>query len=347
MQAPFNVALVIPTGVGASIGGFGGDAMTLLPLFASVCDAVWTHPNVANAACFQTLPSNVFYVEGYGLDQVFRGRWGLKPVRQNRVGVIWDKGIPAEMTQLHQNVIAAVKTVYGVDIIGLEVTQSPVQLAMGIQASGRSAGRVTNPHVLIEAGQRLLNQGATALAVGCFMPEVLSEVPSGAYLSGEGVDPIGGLEAMISHALVAQFQIPVAHAPVFPLDEALPVTDRAVDAKAASEFMVSTFLPCVLTGLSKAPQFVPVGNTSPDCLQIEALSALVVPANALGGIPVLEALRRGIAVLTVANNQTVLAADVKALRLLDNAGVVACHSYQEALGRLVAMRQGITLPAHI
>jgi len=345
MQAPFHVALVIPTGVGASIGGFGGDAMTLLPLFASVCDAVWTHPNVANAACFQTLPHNVFYVEGYGLDQVFRGRWDLKPVRQNRVGVIWDRGISDEMTQLHHNVIAAVKTVYGVDIVGLEFTESPVGLSMGIQASGRSAGRVTNPRVLVEAGQRLLSQGATALAVGCFMPEALSEVPSGAYLSGEGVDPIGGLEAMISHALVAQFQLPVAHAPVFPMDEALPVTDKAVDAKAASEFMVSTFLPCVLTGLAKAPQFVDA--TAAGAIGIEALSALVVPANAMGGIPVLEAVERGIPVLTVANNQTVLAADAHSLGLLAHPGVVACNSYQEALGHLVAMRQGITLPAHI
>jgi hypothetical protein len=174
-RSHFNVALIIPTGVGASVGGFGGDAMTLIPVLASFCDTVITHPNVANAACFQVLPSNVLYVEGYGLDQFFRGAWCLQPVRQNRVGVIWDSGIPDDMALLHHNTIEAVRTVYGVAVTGLEPTAQPVNLALKVEISGRSAGVVNNPSVLLEAGQRLLAQGAEALAVCCRMPEETDE----------------------------------------------------------------------------------------------------------------------------------------------------------------------------
>src|SRR4051794_18649653 len=42
----FNVALVVPTGVNASLGGHAGDAGPLARLVAGVCDTLITHPNV-------------------------------------------------------------------------------------------------------------------------------------------------------------------------------------------------------------------------------------------------------------------------------------------------------------
>ena len=53
---PFITAMIIPTGVGASIGGFGGDASPQMNALADVSDVFITHPNVANAAIFQNLP---------------------------------------------------------------------------------------------------------------------------------------------------------------------------------------------------------------------------------------------------------------------------------------------------
>lgn len=342
---PFNVALIVPTGIGASIGGFGGDAMTLLPLLASICDRVVTHPNVANAACFQMLPDNALYVEGYALDRFFLGEWALQPVRQNRVGVIWDSGIPADMEILHRNSIAAVRTVYGVDVVGIARTETPVASSLLMGESGRSSGRLEQPEVLLNAGQSLLEQGATALAVCCLMPEAAEEPEqTAAYRQGDGVDPIGGLEAMISHLLVAAFQRPTAHAPVFPYEKSLPVTDAPVDPRAASEFIVSTFLPCVLTGLARAPRYRSVRCSGPDCLTIDSLSALVVPGDALGGIPVLAAIERDIPVLAVQNNRTVMQCSQKQLGLADK--VISCANPIEALGHLIALRQGIAIPAH-
>lgn len=339
---PFNVAVIIPTGVGASMGGFGGDAMSLLPLFASIADTLITHPNVANAACFQNLPANALYVEGYALDQFFKGQWGLTPVRNNRVGVIWDSGAEPAMRTLHQNTIAAVQTVYGVDIVGIEDTSKPVAITLTQEASGRSAGRIENPEVLIQAGEKLIAQGATALGICCVMPELANSKANDTYKSGEGVDPIGGVEAMISHALVAEFKIPCAHAPVFSWEDAHPVLDRLIDPRSAAEFIAPTFLPCVLTGLAKAPQFSlqPTPQNS-----IDALSALVIPADCLGGVPVLACIEKNSPVIAVAQNKTVMGATAQALGLEKH--VIPAHSYLEALGHLVALKQGITLPQHI
>lgn len=340
----FHVALIIPTGIGASIGGFGGDAMTLLPLLASVCDMVVTHPNVANAACFQTLPGNVLYVEGYALDRFFEGRWHLQPIRQNRVGVILDAGIPPDMEMLHRNTIQAVETVYGVAINGTEKTEMPVSLEIVIGESGRSTGRINNPEVLLAAGQRLIDSGTEAIAVCCLMPEVPRSDLEADYQSGQGVDPIAGLEAMISHWMVSQLELPVAHAPVFDWETAQPVTDKLLDPRSASEFIVSTFLPCVLTGLAKAPQYTTAPSSG--SLDITALSALIVPADALGSVPVFAALERKIPVLAVENNETVMAATAEALNIPQNS-IIPCRTYLDALGHLIALKEGITVPQHM
>src|SRR6478609_4759874 len=124
---PFVTVMVIPTGTGASIGGFAGDATSYMNLIASVSDILVTHPNVANAAVFQELPANTFYVEGYALDQFIQGNWALQPVRHNRIGVVFDSSIEPEMLTLHLNTINAAKSVYGLDIVGYTLTREPVE----------------------------------------------------------------------------------------------------------------------------------------------------------------------------------------------------------------------------
>lgn len=348
----FQVALIIPTGIGAAIGGYGGDAMTLLPLFASICDTVITHPNVANAACFQTLPPNVLYVEGFALDRYFNGEWRLQAVRQNKIGILWDSGCAPEMKVLHENTVRAVSTVYGVAVVAWEDTDEAVQLELTRGTSGRSAGCIQNPKTLFNAADKLLQQGVEAIAVCCHMPDTDENTQEkthteDAYQAGIGVDPIAGLEAMISHCLVARYHLPVAHAPIFDWETAMPITDKHLDPKAASEFIVSTFLPCVLTGLAKAPRYVTASSPStlPLTLCVDTLSALIVPTDALGSLPVLSCVQRDIPVLAVANNTTVMQATAAQLGLSSH--VIPCHSYLEALGYLASLKQGITLPSHV
>ena len=46
----FNALLIVPTGIGAEIGGHAGDAMPVTQLLAETCDTLVTHPNVVNAS---------------------------------------------------------------------------------------------------------------------------------------------------------------------------------------------------------------------------------------------------------------------------------------------------------
>ncbi|HEY9688253.1 MAG TPA: DUF3326 domain-containing protein [Coleofasciculaceae cyanobacterium] len=364
LNRPFVAAMIIPTGVGASIGGFAGDATPSLNLLASVTDVLITHPNVANAAVFQKLPENALYVEGYGLDQFMQGRWALQPVRKNRIGVVFDAGIPEDMLTLHINTLNAVKSVYGVDILGYTLTETPVDITCEMTDAGCSSGSLRNPDVILNACRELQARGATAIALCMLLPELPegeAEAES-SYKTGSGVDPIGGIEGILSHLVVSELGIPCAHAPVFPWEKAIPMLDEILDPRAAAEFIAPTFLPCVLTGLHRAPQFVVLkhstqtpamdsrvrGNDKQSSLSIHDLQALVVPANALGGIPVLAALEHNIPIITVESNQTVLdmtASHFQNLPPEHQTLIRPAHSYEEAAGILQALRLGLTMDA--
>jgi len=44
----YTAVLIVPTGIGASIGGYAGDALPVAHGIASVVDTLITHPNVMN-----------------------------------------------------------------------------------------------------------------------------------------------------------------------------------------------------------------------------------------------------------------------------------------------------------
>ncbi len=69
----FNVAMLIPTGIGAAIGGHAGDATPVAQLLASVCDSLVIHPNVVNASDINEMPANALYVEGSVLCRLIMG----------------------------------------------------------------------------------------------------------------------------------------------------------------------------------------------------------------------------------------------------------------------------------
>ena len=73
-----NVVLIIPTGVGAEIGGHAGDGNPVAKLLAAVCDKLILHPNVVNASDINEMPENCLYVEGSMLDRFLREEICLK-----------------------------------------------------------------------------------------------------------------------------------------------------------------------------------------------------------------------------------------------------------------------------
>ena len=205
-----NGAFIIPTGIGASIGGFAGDASKWARKLSKKCKLI-VNPNVVNAACFSGITENMLYVEGYTLDEFFKGNCFLKESSSNKIGVVFDKSLSSEVLNVHINTINAVKTIYDIDIIGYEITQEDVGVKFFIDKSGVSMGNVKNLSTIKQACEILLKKGAEAIAIVCRFPEEQGED----YANGIGVDPVGGVEAIISHYISKELKIPCAHAPAF------------------------------------------------------------------------------------------------------------------------------------
>lgn len=305
-------AFIVPTGVGASIGGFAGDASVFARKLTEKCRLI-VNPNVVNAACFSGINEKMFYVEGYSLDEFFRGKCRLIPSKNNKVGVVFDKSISQAVLNVHINTINAVKTVYGIDVIGYEITEEPVGVDFFVNESGISTGNVNNLKTLKTASEKLINRGADSVAIVCLFPDEESED----YANGIGADPVGGVEAEISHYISKELKVPCAHSPAF---ENITISTDTVDARCSAEYITPTFLPCILIGLSQAPKL-----SNKDGISIDDLDFLAMPYNSLGGIPVFEANKRNIPVYAVKENQTVL--DVTQEKLGLNIRTV--KSYQE------------------
>ena len=304
-------AFIVPTGVGASIGGFAGDASCAARKISQKCELI-VNPNVVNAACFSGITDNMLYVEGYSLDRFFKGEICLERSRNNKIGIIFDKAIKPEVLNVHINTMNAVEVVYGLNFIGYEITEEDVGVDFFVDKSGVSMGNVKNLLTLKKAAEKLIERGAEAIAIVCRFPDEQGDD----YANGVGVDPVGGVEAIISHYISKEFLIPCAHAPAF---DNIQVETDIVDKRCSAEYITPTFLPCILIGLNQAPKLTKTG------LSVENLDFVVVPYNSIGGIPVLEAAKRGIKVYAVNENQTVL--DVTPMNFLNTCDII--NTYDE------------------
>jgi len=314
-----NIAcFLVPTGIGASIGGFAGDASCFAREIAKSTRLI-VNPNVVNAAVFSGITENMLYAEGFAIDEFFKGKIALRPSENNKIGVIFDSAIPQNVLNIHINTINAVQTVYGVDIMGYEITKEPVGVEFYVEKSGISSGNLKNPKTLTEAGQILKNKGATAIAVVCLFEEPSDD----GYATGHGVDVVGGVEAIISHILTKELNLPVAHAPAF---ADISISDKIVDPRAAAEYITPTFLPCILLGLQNAPQLVDISEKLPTDIIADDVKALIMPYNSLGCVPVLEAKKHNIPVIAVKENQTVLNVTAQKLGI----EVIEVETYAEA-----------------
>ena len=329
---PYHAVLIIPTGVGATIGGYAGDALPVARAMAQICDRLVTHPNVMNGASLYWSEDNIDYVEGYALDKFAAGEWGLQTVQQNKIGLILDRAIETELRYRHLQATEAVRATLGIKITDYIITDQPLQVELRIADSGASWGTIGNPDSLLRAAQKLITQAqVNALAVVARFPDDNDSQALQDYRHGSGVDGLAGAEAVISHLIVREFMLPCAHAPAL-----LPLPlDLNLSPKAAAEELGYTFLPCILVGLSKAPQFTL--NKNYCSLWRDDIDALVIPANACGGSAHLSFGNSNTQIIAVEDNQTVLKVEPEMLGI----NVIRVKSYLEALGVMVAHRGGI------
>ncbi len=358
-SAPFTTVLVIPTGVGAAVGGYAGDALPVAKAVAHLSDRLITHPNVLNGAQLYWPLDNVLYVEGYGLDRFAAGDWGLQPVRQNRVGLLLDAAIEPELRLRHLQAADATRATLGLELTEYVTTDAPLGVTLKTAASGATWGTVERPDSLLRGVDALVNQaGAEAIAVVARFPDDEDSAALQNYRHGQGVDPLAGAEAVISHLVVDHFGLPCAHAPAL---QPLP-PDPQLSPRSAAEELGYTFLPCVLVGLSRAPQFVlpaarqlrpPSGPLSDlrshqSAVWASDVDAVIVPESACGGSAVLSLSenqrlapreRRQTTLITVRENTTRMRVSPAALGL----SAISVESYVEALGVLAALKAGVSL----
>jgi hypothetical protein len=329
---PFTVALIIPTGIGAAIGGYAGDALPVARAMAGVCDRLITHPNVLNGAQLYWPIPKAWYVEGYGLDRFAAGDWGLRSVRSNRIGLVMDCGIEPDLRLRHLQVADATRATLGLTLTDAVLTDAPLGVTLKTSESGATWGTVTNPDSLLRAVEIAMQRaGAEAIAVVARFPEQLDDEALTQYRHGQGVDPLSGAEAVISHLVVRTFRVPCAHAPAL---SPLPL-DPELSPRSAAEELGHTFLPCVLVGLSRAPQFVALQQGID--LWREAVDAVVIPESACGGSAVLSWSKTSTQIITVSDNRTTLNVTPEKLGLQ----AIRAQSYGEAIGILAAMRAGV------
>jgi hypothetical protein len=330
----FNVLLLVPTGINAAIGGYAGDALPVARAIATVADTVITHPNVLNGASLYWSMPNVLYVEGYAIDRMAKGDWGLRPVRANRIGVILDRCLEPDLELRHRQAIAAAQATLGLNITDILVTDQPLGVELRSGEFGATWGTIANLDSLLRAAEKLIKVSKVqAIAVVARFPDDTDSQALQNYRHGKGVDALAGAEAVISHAIVREFAIPCAHAPAL---QPLPL-DPMVSPRAAAEELGYTFLPCVLAGLSRAPQII----TSPHLFNAgdftaDRIDAIVTPYSACGGAGLL-ALNPHVQTIFVKENQTALNVTPEMLGL----NGIQVENYWEAIGVLTAIKSGI------
>ena len=350
MNLELPTVLIIPSGIGCSLGGFAGDAIPAARLLASASGCLITHPNVMNGASIYWSDPRIHYVEGYGLDHFLAGELVLRPVRKQQVGLLFDAGLEQELRARHLQVADACKASLGLNIGPVVTTDVPIDIRLHQAISGSSWGEIGQAEALLKAGNKLIEAGATAIAVVTRFPDVVEEGLLDAYRQGKGIDICAGAEAVISHLLTKFLCVPCAHAPAL---SSLPLQD-ALDPRIAGEELGHTFLPCVLVGLSRAPDLLrfnqedlPSTFKSSELLCVDQVGAVIAPEGALGSEPVLTCLERKIPLIVVSNpnvlNVSSKLIELKGDKTKNKMQVFHANNYLEAAGLILSLRDGINI----
>ncbi|MFA5830798.1 MAG: DUF3326 domain-containing protein [Candidatus Paceibacterota bacterium] len=344
------VVHIVPTGVRASIGGYIADASPATNLLASVADFCITNPNAVNAAVATFMLPNVVYTEGHTLDNLFQGRVVVRPAKKlNQIGLILDHGENYENVRRWCLLTADwCRFAGGINISNYVITDEHVMSRSFQNESGAITGEIGKPLTLIKAMDQLLKNRAheiDAIVVGTQIA-----IPEGAldlYHAGKTPDPHGGLEAVISHLLSWRSGKMVAHGPLLYEEEVGDLFGRKlIDARAAGEVIGAPgYLGCVMQGLSHSPRihFLNVNareNLSPDWIGLADVAAIVAPWNSLGGLPMLKAAEKGIPIIAVKDNDTLLNVSKETLGFGDS--VIEVENYFEAVALVKRIVEGGT-----
>lgn len=337
----FNAVLLVPTGIGADIGGHSGDGGALARLIASSCDNLITHPNVVNAADINELPENTLYVEGSVITRFMMGMISLQKVRSNRIMMVIGKHPDEFFVEAAINSASAARAAMGLDIPLVIKMDGKVSMQSLYSSSGRAAGRINHLEYLYEVLKDYRSQyDAVALHSNI-------DVPYNFHLDyfrdekGEMVNPWGGVEAMLTHSISLMFDIPSAHSPMAGSREILDLDVGVVDPRKSAEAISTTYLHCILKGLHKSPRII--NNTilgdKTGLVTVSDVSCIIIPDGCLG-LPTFAALEQGIPVIAVRENKNRMKNNLYDLPF-ETGKLFIVDNYLEAVGIMNALKSGV------
>jgi hypothetical protein len=338
----FNAVMVVPTGIGAEIGGHAGDAAPAARLLAGACDTLITHPNVVNASDINELPENGLYVEGSVISNLLMGTIGLQKIRANRVMLVIDKHKEKRISERTINAASAARTALGLDCPLVVKMEPPIKMRADYSTSGRAVGRIESFERLFKVlHQHKSEYDAVALASVIDVPKEFHMKYFRSH--GEMVNPWGGVEAMLTHAVTMLFGVPAAHSPMMESMGILNLNVGVVDPRMAAETVSMCFLHCILKGLHRSPRIVSdkMVFTHPGVLTAADVSCLVIPDGCVG-LPTLAALEQGIPVIAVRENKNMMRNQLEELPFPPGKLFMA-ENYLEAVGIMTAIKAGVAL----
>lgn len=312
---------IIPTGIGAEIGGHAGDASPAAKLIASCCEKLIVHPNVVNASDINEMTENMLYVEGSILDRFLEGAIQLREVNQNKILIVAN----APITNDTINAVSAARVTIGIRAEVLEL-ETPFEM-VGRFEDRKATGDVRGWRELVE---QVAEHDFDALAI--HTPITIPKSIALSYFRNGGVNPWGGVEALASSLIAGALNKPVAHAPVessSPGDELYDFSE-IVNPRVAPEILSKCFFHCVLKGLNRAPI---IG----DGLSNSDIDFLITP-DLCYGRPHIACERAGIPVIVVKENKTIADSPMP-----DD--FIFVDNYLEAAGIVMSMRSGVYYPS--
>jgi len=343
-EAQFNAVLLIPTGIGAEIGGHAGDATPVARLLSGACDNLVLHPNVVNASDINEMPGNSLYVEGSVITRLLMGTVGIKKTRSNRVLLIIDAHDDEDFVSAAINSANAARASAGSNVVRVIKLDPPVELTAAYSESGRATGTIGGlDRVLAVIDEFRHEIDAVAISSVIRVPE--SYHMDYFRCEGDMLNPWGGVEALLTHTISTLTNLPTAHSPMFEAEWVANLKPGVVDARMAAEAVSFTFLQCILKGLQRSPQVVPnpeIGHI-PGLLTAEDISCLVIPDGCLG-LPTLAALEQGIPVIAVEENTNIMKNDLAVLPWQPGQ-FFKVTTYLEAVGVMTALKEGVPVDA--
>lgn len=318
-----NVVFIIPTGVGAAIGGHAGDASPAAKLIAQSCDKLILHPNVVNASDINEMPGNALYVEGSILDRFLWGEIELEEVLSNKILVAVNPPLKPET----ENAINAARMTIGANI-EIVILDKPLIMEGWINPNGTAGGMSGNVDELIKQVKKY-NFDALAVASPITVPEGVALE----YFQNpkSRVNPWGAIEAKVSKQIATALYKPVAHAPI-ECDETKGELElfeilyrRVVDKRKAAEVVSNCYIHCILKGLHVAPR---IGNG----IRWSSVACMVAPYGCIGQAHA-ACFHYNIPVIAVKENTT-------ALEVRDNR-IIEVENYWEASGIVSCILAGV------